>query len=72
MKGRSQANIQDDAFPKIGAPAMRALNGAGYTRLSQLSKATETDLLKLHGLGSKAIRILREAMAAKGLAFKGE
>lgn len=57
-------------FPKTSAPAQRALDGAGYTSLEDLTKVTEADLLKLHGMGQKAIGILREALAAKGLAFK--
>lgn len=60
----------DDALPRIGAPATRALNGAGYTRLSQLTETTESDLLALHGVGPKAIRILREALAERGLSFR--
>ena len=31
---------------------------------------TAADLLKLHGMGPKVIGMLREALAAKGLAFK--
>ena len=57
-------------FPKTSEPAQRALDGAGYTSLEDLTKVTEADLLKLHGMGPKAIGILREALAAKGLAFK--
>jgi predicted flap endonuclease-1-like 5' DNA nuclease len=60
------------AFPKTSAPAARALAGAGYTRLAQLTKVTEKELLQLHGMGPKAVRILREALAAQGLAFKPE
>jgi predicted flap endonuclease-1-like 5' DNA nuclease len=59
-------------LPKIGAPATSALNGAGYTRLEQLTNVTEAELLKLHGMGPKAIRILREALTARGLSFKAE
>ena len=58
-------------FPKTSVPAERALAGAGYTRLDQLSSVTEADLLKLHGMGPKAVRILREALAERGLAFAG-
>lgn len=57
------------ALPKTGAPALRALNAAGYTHLEQLTEVSEAALLKLHGMGPKAIHILREALAAKGLAF---
>jgi hypothetical protein len=59
-------------FPKTSAPAQRALEGAGYTRLEQLTKVTEAELLKLHGMGPKAIRILREALAERGWSFAEE
>jgi hypothetical protein len=57
-------------LPKIGKPALRALTNAGYMRLEQLSNTSEAELSKLHGMGPKALGILREALAAKGLAFK--
>ena len=57
-------------FPKIGAPALRALHRAGYTKLEQLTQTNEAELAKLHGMGPKALRILREALEAKGLQFK--
>jgi hypothetical protein len=63
---------QDSDLPNIGQPAWRALTGAGYWRLEQLTTVTAEDLLKLHGVGPKAVRLLREALAARGLAFKGE
>jgi hypothetical protein len=55
--------------PGIGKPALRALVAAGYTRLEQFTTVTEKELLKLHGVGPKAIRILRAALEAQGLAF---
>ncbi|HRQ23597.1 MAG TPA: DUF1801 domain-containing protein [Anaerolineales bacterium] len=57
-------------FPKIGSPATRALEAAGYANLKQLTKATEAELAQLHGMGPKALGILREALKAKGLSFK--
>lgn len=57
-------------FPKIGAPAIRALEAAGYTNLKQLTKLTEAELAQLHGMGPKALRILSEALKAEGLSFK--
>jgi uncharacterized protein YdhG (YjbR/CyaY superfamily) len=57
-------------FPKIGAPATRALEAAGYTNLKQLTKVTEAELGQLHGMGPKALGILREALKAEGLSFK--
>ena len=57
-------------FPAgIGQPATRALAAAGYTHLNQLSRVTEADLLKLHGIGPKALGIIRSALHAKGLSF---
>jgi uncharacterized protein YdhG (YjbR/CyaY superfamily) len=57
-------------FPKIGAPATRALEAARYTRLEQLTKVTEAELGQLHGMGPKALGILRETLKEKGLSFK--
>ena len=57
-------------LPNIGAPATRALTHAGYTTLKQLTKLSEAELAQLHGVGPKAVRILKEALQAKGLSFK--
>lgn len=57
-------------LPKIGAPATRALEAAGYTNLKQLTKVSEAEVAQLHGMGSKALGILREALKAEGLSFK--
>lgn len=48
-------------LPVIGRPATSALAAAGITRSSQLADYSEQDLLALHGVGPKAIRLLREA-----------
>ena len=57
-------------FPRaIGKPATQALIAAGYTRLDQLTKVTEADLLKLHGMGPKALGILRSTLDARGQSF---
>ena len=53
----------------LSAPARRALVGAGYSRLEQLSRLSEAELKKLHGVGSHAINLLRRALDAKGLSF---
>jgi uncharacterized protein YdhG (YjbR/CyaY superfamily) len=57
-------------FPKIGAPATRALEAAGYTNLKQLTKVTEAEIAQLHGVGPKALGILREVLQVEGLSFK--
>jgi len=54
-------------FPKgIGAPATRALMGAGYSRLSQFAGVPAGELKELHGMGPKALRILQEALEQAG------
>ncbi len=57
-------------FPKTSKPALRALNNAGYFKLEQLTQITEAELSKLHGMGPKALGILKLALREKGLRFK--
>ena len=64
-------NPGDDAdLPNIGRPARAALAVVGVTRLEQLPAWSERELLALHGVGPKAVRILREALAERGLRFR--
>lgn len=56
----------------IGNPARNALALAGITHLGQLTKVSEQELLKLHGVGPKAIRLLREALVMHGLSFAAD
>jgi len=53
-------NISHSLPEKIGKPATRALLGAGITTLQQVANLSDEELLKLHGVGPKAVRILRE------------
>lgn len=53
----------------IGAPATRALEAAGYTSLEQLAGVPEGELGQLHGVGPKALRLLREALQERGLSL---
>ena len=56
----------------MGEPARRALASVGYTYVEDLIKTTEKDLKKLHGMGPKALRILREVLQSRGMDFKKE
>ncbi|MBN0040565.1 DNA-binding protein [Cellulosimicrobium cellulans] len=49
----------------MGRPATRALAGAGITTLSDVARLSDRELLALHGVGPRAVRILREALAAR-------
>lgn len=65
--------MTDHDFPAgIGSPARNTLLHAGYTSLDQLTKVTEKDLLKLHGMGPKALGILRQALAERGASFASD
>lgn len=66
----AQDAAEPTEFPRqIGRTARRVLALNGYTRYDQLTSVTSTELLKIHGMGPKAIRILEEELAARGLAF---
>ncbi|MFN8487719.1 MAG: hypothetical protein U0350_09020 [Caldilineaceae bacterium] len=65
-------STQTGDLPKTSAPAQRALDSAGIATLAQLSTFKQSEIAKLHGMGPKAIGILRQALAAKGLAFADE
>ena len=69
MKAKNQQQ-EANAFPKIGAPAMRVLTASGYTHLEQLTHVTEAELGQLHGMGPNALGKLREALAERGLSFR--
>jgi predicted flap endonuclease-1-like 5' DNA nuclease len=57
-------------FPHgIGKVANRELALNGYTRYDQLTTVSATELLKIHGIGPKAIRILGEELTNRGLSF---
>ncbi len=60
---------ESDLPAKIGKPARPALVGAGFIRLDQLTSVSEAELLKLHGMGPKALEILRRALEDRGQAF---
>jgi hypothetical protein len=59
------------AFPAgVGGPALRALSSAGIRSMTDLTRWTETDLAKLHGMGPKALGALRAGLDASGLSFR--
>lgn len=58
-------------FPRtIGEVATRELALNGYSRLDQLTTVTAKQLLAIHGVGPKAVRLLGEVLADRGLAFR--
>lgn len=57
-------------FPKISAPALRALLKAKIMNLKQLSKFSEEEILELHGMGPSTMPKLLAALKARHLNFK--
>jgi ERCC4-type nuclease len=55
---------------EIGKTAARELFLHGIDSVEQLAGHSREELLAIHGVGPKAIRILSEALAAKGLRYK--
>jgi hypothetical protein len=59
-------------LPKLSAPAQRALANSGISKLEQLRRLTEAELLQLHGMGPNALGKLREALSERGMLFRDE
>ena len=56
-----------EQWPKgMGKPAARALVNAGYHAPDELAGVSERELAKLHGMGPKALGVLKETLAAQG------
>jgi hypothetical protein len=59
------------AFPRgVSGPALRALASVGVRSVAELSRWSEADLAALHGMGPKALAVLREAVEADGGRFR--
>ena len=59
----------EDDLPNVGNPARNALRHIGITSLVQVAALTEKELLAIHGVGPKAVGILRDALAERGSGF---
>lgn len=68
----SQRDEPVSDFHGLSAPARRALQNNGIKTVKDLSKLTEPEILKLHGIGKTAIPLLQKALKEKGLNFKQE
>ncbi len=70
-KGETMGQILREAeFPKISAPAQRALENAKIKKLKDLAQWSVKELSALHGIGPSSIPILKSALKKKGLCFK--
>lgn len=57
------------SLPNIGKTAVNTLKQLNITTLNEVSKVDEGTLLKIHGIGPKAIRVLKEKLTAEGMDF---
>jgi hypothetical protein len=62
--------MANDDLPRIGAPATRVLASIGVTTLQQVVEHDRAGLLALHGFGPRALRILEDALAERGLTLR--
>ena len=62
--------MAESQFPaSLGKVASRQLTQHGITTYEQLTALSAKDLLAIHGVGPKAIRILHDELSARGLSF---
>ncbi|WP_426228252.1 hypothetical protein [Pseudarthrobacter sp. DSP2-3-2b1] len=60
---------QTGDLPPIGRPANSALLEAGISSLAQVAGFSRGELLAMHGVGPKAVRLLEAALESQGLRF---
>lgn len=70
FKVKQRDQQQNEFLPQLSAPARRALQNSGIKSLQQISKYTEAEILKLHGIGKTTIPKLQNILKEKGLSFK--
>lgn len=67
---RSSSHEPEGDLPGgLSGPARRALAGAGYVKLEQFTTVSEAEVLRLHGMGPKALGQICRALAARGQSF---
>jgi hypothetical protein len=59
-----------NGFAFLAAPARRALARAGYRTLADLDGASTAALARLHGMGPKALEVLKARLAEHGISLK--
>jgi predicted flap endonuclease-1-like 5' DNA nuclease len=65
-------NAETEFPASMGKVAPRELAVHDITTFAQVADRTERELLAIHGVGPKAIRILREELRTRGLTFRDE
>jgi predicted RecB family nuclease len=66
----AQRKPQHGFLSLLSAPARRALENKGIVTLHHLATYSETEILKLHGVGKASMPILKKALEEHGRSFK--
>lgn len=61
---------ESELTPAIGKVARRELATYGVRTYADLTVVTSRELLAIHGVGPKAIRILDDELRRRGLSFR--
>jgi hypothetical protein len=69
-KATREKTPKTDFLAGLGRPARRALEQAKITTLTKLARYSESELLKLHGMGPSSLPRLRKALEAEGKKFR--
>jgi len=69
MTEDTAASAQTEFPRSIGKVAARELAVRGFVRYDQLALVTAETILAIHGVGPKAVAILREELANRDLSF---
>lgn len=70
-KAAKKVLASESAFPKgVSQPAIRALASIGVSKVEQLTKHRESAVAMLHGMGPKALGILKAELKSQGKSFK--
>lgn len=65
----AQAKPVSGFISLLSAPARGALDHAGISTLTELSRYSEREILKVHGMGPKSLPVLKQALRDAGMAF---
>jgi DNA-directed RNA polymerase alpha subunit len=59
----------DVLLTRLAQPAQRAIQNEGITSIEQITKYSEKEFAKLHGIGKNAMNIIKETLNENGLTF---
>jgi hypothetical protein len=72
MPAKLKEELTKQANPlfQISQPAQRALKSVSISKLEHFKKFTEKEIVTLHGMGPKALGIIKKALRTQRISFK--